>query len=62
VAIKKAVVACPAPRLLKDLVFGLWSLKSRGAAIAPKIKVTKIIGAKLPELHIFFPRLRNNLQ
>jgi len=45
------VVACPAPRLSKDLIVGLWSFKSRGAAQAPVIKVAKIIGAKLPELH-----------
>jgi hypothetical protein len=56
-AIKKAVVASPAPRLLKDLVLGLWSFKSRGAAQAPKIIIAKIVGARLPELHVFFPRL-----
>jgi hypothetical protein len=51
-AIKKAVVAPPAPRLLKDLVVYLWSFKSRGAAQAPKIIVAKIIGAKLTKLHV----------
>jgi hypothetical protein len=56
-AIKKAVVASPAPRLLKDLVFWLWSFKSRGAAQAPKIIIAKKVGARLPELQVFLPRL-----
>jgi hypothetical protein len=41
--IKKAVVASPAPRLLKDFLGCLLSFKSRGALRPGKIKVAKII-------------------
>jgi hypothetical protein len=50
---KKSRGRLSAPRLLKDLVFGLGSFKSRGAAIAPKIIIAKKVGAGLPKLHVF---------